>query len=150
MHVRSFEVKLARWLAPRSITLLRISMGLVFLGFGVLKFVPGLSPAEELARETVGKLTFGLLPENIGVLLVASLESAIGLTLLLGRFLRLGLALLGVAAVGILSPLVLVPQDLFVSAFVPTLAGQYVIKDFVLLAAWLVLAANLLGRRTTS
>jgi uncharacterized membrane protein YphA (DoxX/SURF4 family) len=149
---RRFEIRAARWLAPHSITLLRVSMGFIFLAFGVLKFVPGLSPAEELARETVNKLTFGLVPGNVGILFVASLESAVGLCLLVGRFMRLGLALLGVAAVGILSPLVLEPQELFVAsssgvAIAPTLAGQYVLKDFVLLAGWLVLIANVLGPR---
>ena len=39
------------------ITALRISLGLVFLGFGVLKFFPGMSPAAELAERTIGALT---------------------------------------------------------------------------------------------
>ena len=38
------EAQAARWLAAHSVTLLRISLGLVFLGFGVLKFFPGHPP----------------------------------------------------------------------------------------------------------
>src|SRR5262245_57247783 len=59
-----------RWIARSgirlrpSITLLRLSLGLVFLGFGVLKFDPGLSPAEGLAKETMDKLTLGLVPKS--------------------------------------------------------------------------------------
>ena len=132
-----------------SITLLRVSLGLVFLGFGVLKFVPGLSPAEGLAQETAQALTFGLLPDGGARLLVAGLETVIGFSLLTGVFLRVGLALLGVAMAGILSPLVLFPSELFTTHPTlplpgPTLAGQYVLKDVVLLAAGLVIGVRVL------
>ncbi|MGH2366920.1 MAG: DoxX family protein, partial [Chloroflexota bacterium] len=62
--------RVTRWLARWSVTLLRISLGLVFLGFGALKFFPGVSPAEALAEQAVDELTLGLLPENLGLLLV--------------------------------------------------------------------------------
>ena len=136
------------WLAGHSVDLLRLSLGAVFLGFGALKFVPGLSPAAGLAGATFAALTFGLLPAEVGVFVVAALETAIGLSLLTGRLLRLGLALLGVAMVGILSPLVLLPDELFRGAlYAPTLAGQYVLKDVVLLAAALAVAARAFGHR---
>jgi putative oxidoreductase len=138
----------ARWLARSgirlrpSIAVLRVSLGLVFLGFGVLKFVPGLSPAEDLVEQTVHKLSLGLVPGSVGATLVAALESAIGVLLITGRFLRLGLLLLGLAMVGILSPVVLLPDRLFAGpANAPTLEGQYVLKDVVLLAAGFVVAA---------
>jgi uncharacterized membrane protein YkgB len=126
-----------------SIALLRISLGLVFLGFGLLKFVPGLSPAEDLVQRTMGVLTFGLLTGGVATEVVAAMESLIGLSLLTGRYLRLGLALLGIAMVGILSPIVLFADRLFFSraGFAPTLEAQYVLKDVVLLAAALVVAA---------
>ena len=135
------------WLARYSITLLRVSLGLVFLGFGVLKFFPGVSPAQGLAEETMDALTFGLIPGGVGLALVAAMETAIGLSLITGRFLRLGLGLLGLAMVGILSPLVLFPDELFARPYEPTLAGQYVLKDVVLLAAGLVVATGALGGR---
>jgi uncharacterized membrane protein YkgB len=142
------EASVTGWLGRHSVALLRISLGLVFLGFGVLKFVPGLSPAEGLAERTIDALTFGLLPSGVGLVLVAAMETAIGLSLITGRYLRAGIALLGVAMVGVLSPLVLFTDELFAGpGFAPTLEGQYVLKDIVLLAAWLVVAAAVLGRR---
>lgn len=143
--------RFSEWLAPRSVAALRISLGLVFLAFGVLKFFPGVSPAEDLAKQTMMALTFGLVPEWLGIYLVAALETAIGLCLLSRRFQVLGLALLGVAMVGVLSPLVLFPDRLFPwPAYTPTLEAQYVLKDIILLAATLVLTASLLGRRSAS
>jgi uncharacterized membrane protein YphA (DoxX/SURF4 family) len=138
----------AELLARYSVTLLRIALGFVFLAFGALKLVPGLSPAEELAGRTVEILTLGLVPERIAVVAVGSLEVLIGVCLLTGRWLRVGLALLGVALVGIFSPIVLLANELFRGAvFAPTLEGQYVIKDVVLAAAAAVVAAQALGAR---
>jgi hypothetical protein len=47
------------------------------LAFCVLKFVPGLSPAQDLAKETMAALTFDLVPGGVGLVLVATLETAI-------------------------------------------------------------------------
>ena len=46
---------------------LRLSLGLVFLWFGALKLVPGLSPAEGLAGDTLSILTQGLVPPTVSV-----------------------------------------------------------------------------------
>jgi putative oxidoreductase len=146
--VDELERRSAEWLARHSVTLLRISLGLVFLGFGVLKFFPGLSPAESLAGKTLDILTFGLVPERLGLIAVAGLESLIGMLLLTGIGLRFALALLAIELVGILSPLVLLPGDMFRTfPFAPTLAGQYVLKDVIVAAAGLVVAARTLGAR---
>jgi len=58
------------------------------------------------------------------------------------------LTLLAVALVGILSPVVLFFGQLFPSDG-PTLAAQYVLKDIVLAAAGMVVAASALGGRPT-
>jgi uncharacterized membrane protein YkgB len=140
------ELQAARWLARHSIDLLRISLGLIFFGFGVLKFFPGVSPAEALASETFSILTFGLVPHGAGMFLIAALETTIGLLLLSGRGVKVALALLAVQMVGILSPIVLLPGEMFRSdPIAPTLAGQYVFKDVILAAAVLVVAAKALG-----
>jgi putative oxidoreductase len=146
--LRRLERRATDWLARHSVDVLRISLGLVFLGFGVLKFFPGLSPAEPLAARTLDILTFGILPDRTGLILVAGLESVIGLLLLTGRWLRVALVLLAIELVGILSPLVLLPGEMFRSfPFAPTLEGQYVLKDIVVAAAGLVVGARALGAR---
>lgn len=40
-------------LVRHGITALRFTVGAVFVGFGLLKFFPGVSPAENLAMATV-------------------------------------------------------------------------------------------------
>jgi putative oxidoreductase len=132
-------------LARRSIDVLRISVGLVFLGFGVLKFFPGASPAEELVVRTLEKLSLGVLSGEVALLTTAVAECFIGVTLVSGKLLRTGLVVLAGSLVGIMSPLVLFFTDLFPGA--PTLEAQYVLKDIVLVAAGLVIAARALGAR---
>jgi uncharacterized membrane protein YkgB len=133
-------------LARHSITLLRIALGIVFFGFGVLKFFPGVSPVEELVEKTIHTLTLGIVHGRSAIVLTAAMECFIGLTLLTGKFLKVGLAVLGFALVGIMSPLVLFSAELFPHG-APTLTAQYVIKDIVLAAAGLVVAAKALGAR---
>ncbi len=144
------------WLHHYSITLLRISMGAVILGFGVLKYFrfgvlkyfPGVSPAEGLVLVTTKLLTFGLVPDQVLMVLTATMECALGLSLILGRGLRVSIYLLVFWVLGILSPALLVPQRLFSGPdHAPTLEGQYVLKDVILLAAVLVIAAAVLNRK---
>ena len=137
--------RLTPWLARHSVEILRISLGLVFLGFAVLKYFPGVSPAEDLVIRTVETLSFGLLSGYGALLATAIVETFIGLTLITGKLLRIGLLVLGGAMIGILSPVVLFFGDLFPGA--PTLEAQYVLKDIVLVAAGLVVTARALGAR---
>ena len=148
VRLEALEARAAHWLARHSITLLRLSLGLIFLAFGLLKFFPGHSPAAALAARTLGVFTFGMLPADVDRVLVATLETTVGLCLTTGWFPRAGLLLLGVNMIGILSPLVLFPHELFPHGLTaPTLEAQYVLKDAVLLCAGMVVAARALGGR---
>ncbi|HEX6681900.1 MAG TPA: DoxX family membrane protein [Candidatus Limnocylindrales bacterium] len=138
--------RLTGWLARYSIHFLRISLGAVFLAFGVFKFFPGSSPAQELVVRTFDRLTLGLVPGNAALLITAVAECFIGITLITGRFLRTGLLVLAVSLVGIMSPLVLFFGDMFAGDG-PTLVAQYVFKDIVLASAGLVVAARAMGAR---
>lgn len=136
----------ARVLSRYSVHLLRISLGLVFLGFGALKFFPGASPAEELAVATIDKLSLGFVGGSTALLMTAIIECVIGITLLTGKFLKLGLVVMAGAMGGIMAPLVIFFSDLFPGGL-PTLEGQYVLKDIILVAAAAVVAAHALGAR---
>lgn len=149
--LHSAETSITRWLVSHSITVLRISLGAVFLGFGLLKFFPNLSPAQQLATHTTDLLSLGLVPAGASIVLVAVLECTIGLGLISGRYLRLTLLLLGFQLIGAMSPLVLFPGQLFSGPYhAPTLEAQYIIKDVVLVSVGLVLGATVHGGRMVS
>lgn len=150
-RLRAIEAVCHRFLVTHSIAMLRISLGVVFLAFGVLKFFPGVSPAQNLVEQTTHLLTFGLLPAAAALVLVAAMECAIGLCLVTGRLMRPAIYLLGAQLIGILSPLILLTGRLFDGPHgAPTLEGQYVLKDIILVAATLVLAASVTGGRLTA
>ncbi|KES07120.1 hypothetical protein BU52_11055 [Streptomyces toyocaensis] len=127
--------------------LLRVCVGTVFLWFGVPKFFPAASPAEGVAVRAASKLTLGLLPPDVVLRVLAASETAIGLGLVTGVLLRVALVGFFAHMAGVFSALLLLPGEMWQGdAPVPTLEGQYIIKNVVLVAACLVVAADEWGR----
>ena len=149
--LRPLDRRITAWMADHGLTLLRIALGIVFLWFGALKFFPGLSPAEELAGRTIEALTGGYVPTSVALPVLAIWESAIGIGLLVGRWMRAVLLLLFVQMLGTITPLALFPGETW-SQFpiAPTLEGQYIIKNVVLVAAAIVLGATVRGGELTA
>lgn len=138
--------RITYWMARYGVLLLRISLGIVFFWFGVLKFFPGLSPAQNLASETISQLTFGLIPPGISIRLLATWECLIGLGLIFGLFMRATLLLLFVQMLGTITPVFLFPGEVFLRIpYAPTLEGQYIIKNVVLISAGIVIGATVRG-----
>ncbi|HEX4898194.1 MAG TPA: DoxX family protein [Candidatus Limnocylindrales bacterium] len=142
------DVRITAALARLGVPVLRIGLGAVFLWFGALKFFPGASPAETLAARTIEQLSGGVIGPSISLPLLATWESLIGLGLLAGRFLRATLFLLALQMLGTLTPLVIFPAETFATfPFAPTLEGQYIIKNVVLVGAAMVVGATVRGGR---
>ena len=136
------------WMARYGLTILRVSVGIVFLWFGFIKFFPGLSPAQDLATRTIEILSLGLLPAKTALFILAAWETIIGVGLLFGLFLRGTLFLLFLQMLGTLTPVLLFPNEVFTQIpYAPTLEGQYIIKNMVLISAGLVLGATVRGGR---
>lgn len=142
------EVRMIAFMKRYSIPLLRMSMGIVFFWFGILKFFPGLSPADEIATATIEELTFGLIPPNISIIILAAWETLIGIGFIFGKQLRLTLLLLFMQMAGTMTPLLLFPAETFTRIpYAPTLEGQYIIKNLVLISAGFVIGATIRGGR---
>jgi uncharacterized membrane protein YphA (DoxX/SURF4 family) len=140
------DVRLTQWMARNGITLLRISVGIVFFWFGVLKFLPGLSPAQDLAARTIETLSFGLVQPSLSLPVLAAWECLIGLGMISGRFMRATILLLLLQMAGTITPLFLFPKETFtVFPIAPTLEGQYIVKNLVLISAALVIGATVRG-----
>lgn len=138
-----------RWMARHGVKFLRLSLGMAFLWFGVLKFFPGVSPAEGLAGRTIELATFGWVGPQWSLPVLAAWECLIGLGLISGRMLRVTLFLLFVQMPGTLLPLALFPNETWAGPFVPTLEGQYILKNLVLVSAALVVGATVRGGKLT-
>lgn len=139
--------RITRWMARSGVTILRISIGVVFVWFGALKFFPGASPAADLIRESWGFVeSWGLLSMGTFMTILAGWEVLIGLGFITGKFLRATILLMVLQMVGAVSPVVLQPSAVWQQfPFVLTLEGQYIIKNAVLMSAAFVIGATVRG-----
>ncbi len=120
--------------------LISVTIGIVYLWFGSLKFFTGASPAEDLAKATIDQLTFGLMAPGLSIILLAIWETLIGL-FLIGRFFEkfaLKLALVHILLTFL--PFLFFPELVFAHApFQLSLLGQYIVKNLIILGVLIVL-----------
>jgi uncharacterized membrane protein YphA (DoxX/SURF4 family) len=146
-----FDKPITTWMAKNAIKYLRISLGIIFFWFGFLKFFPGVSSAEGIATKTITVITFGLIQPSVSIIILASWETLIGLGLIFNKFMRETLFLLFLQMLGTITPLFFFPSETFkMFPFVPTLEGQYIIKNLILISAGLVIGATVRGGKIIS
>jgi hypothetical protein len=118
----------------------RTALFVVFFWFGIIKLL-GVSPATPLAlaltTRTVGPAHFRVLFDGLAVF-----ECVIGVLCLIPRYVRLLILLLLVHMAVVCAPLVLVRELTWEAFLVPTMDGQYIIKNVLIIAAALGLAAH--------
>lgn len=128
-----FVQLLSRW----GVTILRITVALVFLWFGALKIM-GESPVQDLLLSS-----FSFLPFEFPFVLLGYLEVAIGLGLFFSYALRLTLAVMWLMLLGTFSALFFNPDLFFVgNPFWLTTEGEFVIKNLVLIASGMVIGGR--------
>ena len=136
--LKKFDVKLIEFLNRVSLPALQISLGIIFIWFGVLKIF-GDSPANDLITKTIYWFDPAIFIPVLGVW-----EAAIGICLIVPAFIRVGLFLLALQMPGTFLPLILLPEVCFQSIpFDLTLEGQYIIKNLVLIGAAIVVGGRL-------
>lgn len=124
----------------KAIISLRISIGIIYVWFGALKFFHGYSPAEDLAIATINKLTFHLIPQPVNIILLAIWECTVGLLLITGIWVRHALCLLILHMLCTFTPFLFFPDLSF--KYMPygfTLVGQYIMKNIIILCAAVVI-----------
>ncbi len=127
---------------------MRISVGVIFIWFGALKFFPGLSPAEGLIFDTMP----AWVPMDIFYPMLAMWEILIGIGFVVGgRLMRPTILLMLLHMPGTVSPVVLNPDAVWTAfPFGLTLEGQYIVKNLVLVSAAVVIGAAVRGGGLTN
>ena len=145
--LKKIEERIICWMAVNGIYMLRVSIGIIFFWFGFQKFFPGISSAEDLATRTIDVLSFGIVKAPYSMPILATWESLIGLGFISGKYLRVTIILLYAQMAGTLFPLFVFPGETFYSVpLVPTIEGQYILKNFILITASMVILAWDQGR----
>lgn len=136
-----FDEALIGWLRKIHIPLGRTAIFVVFFWFGILK-VLGFSPANPLVsallEKTLPFITFGQF-----IVLFGLYEMLIGIVFLIPRAERVAIALLIPHMITTILPLIFLPSVTWQAMFVPTLEGQYIIKNVVIIALAFSLATQL-------
>jgi len=139
--ITKIDQQIARWMRRGSAPAIRISFGIIFIWFGILKLFD-VSSAESLLKATVVWLPFGS-PE-FWLIIIGWWEVIIGVTFLFSRTTKIAIALLFLQMFGTFMPLVLLPEITFQNGniFTPSLEGQYIIKNVMIISAALVLGGK--------
>ncbi len=140
LNYQAIDLKVIAFFRRIFIPMARASIFIVFFWFGAIKLL-GLSPASPLAKalttKTVGAGYFDTL-----FVILAVLECVIGILFLFPKATRVVVLLLLLQMVIVCSPLLLVPEFTWQSFLVPTLEGQYIIKNAVVIAVAIGIAAS--------
>jgi uncharacterized membrane protein YphA (DoxX/SURF4 family) len=124
----------------------RIALFIIYAWFGILKIV-GMSPATPLVTALMAKTVPSFIPPHVFLILLGSFETLIGLMFLFPRLQKPATILFVLHMLMVWSPLVLTPGMVWQALFVPTLEGQYIIKNLALIAIVLNLQIE---KQTTS
>lgn len=121
---------------------LQISLAIIFIWFGFLKIL-GISPAADLVKATVTWMPFFSTAEWVKI--IGGWEMLIGVCFLYKKTIRIAIALLAMQMVGTFMPLLLLPGITFqpgMFPYAPTIEGQYIIKNLLIISAALVIGGT--------
>lgn len=138
--LEAFDLRLIGFLRQWHIPLARLALFLVFFWFGLIKII-GLSSATPLAIMLTAR-TVGVEYFTVLFFALSLTECLIGILFLLPKATRVVIPLLMFHMVLVCSPLVLVPEMTWAGFMVPTLEGQYIIKNAIVVALALGIASH--------
>ena len=140
-NIKSFDdldLFVTEFMSKWGVTLLRYSLGIIYIWFGALKPL-GLSPAQELVENTV----YWFENPKTFVPILGIWEVVIGITMIIKPLIRVSIILLFIQMPGTFLPLVLFPEVCFTSFPLGlTLEGQYIVKNLIIISAALVVGST--------
>ena len=140
IDIAKLDLKLIAFFRRSFLPFARFALFVVFFWFGILK-VFSLSPASPLAEALTAR-TVGLQYFHTLFIILSVVECLIGILFLIPKATRIVIPLLLIHMCVVCAPLVLVPSEVWTQAFVPTLEGQYIIKNLVIVAVAIGIAAQ--------
>jgi uncharacterized membrane protein YkgB len=119
----------------------RLALFVVYFWFGILKVI-GASPASPMVLELLDKTMPFMNPDTF-LVGFGLFEVLIGIFFLIPRLERLAIILLIPHLITTVLPLFVMQNAVWTNAFVPTLEGQYIIKNILIVALAIGIAAHL-------
>jgi uncharacterized membrane protein YkgB len=139
--LEKIDFELIALLRRISMPLARIALFIVFFWFGILKII-GTSPANPMVMDLM-HATLPFMTWEVFIVLFSIYEMIIGLTFLIPKLERLAIALLMPHMVMTMLPLIFLSDMTWQGFLTPTLEGQYIIKNLVIIALAVSIATRL-------
>ena len=142
MNIAETDQRLITFFRKISVPFARFSLFVIFFWFGTLKLL-GFSPATELVHTLFNSTVLWLMPFAAFYTLFALFEMLIGILFLIRGTERIVMPLLFIHMITTALPLFLLTSATFTAPMVPTMEGQYIIKNLALIAAAIGIASHL-------
>ncbi len=142
ISVEQFDEKAIQWMRKHGYTIGRVSLFIIFFWFGILK-VFLLSPAGPLVSDLLDVTFLNFISPDTFQSFFGAFECVIGIMILFPRWERITFLVLLFHLFTTVMPLYLLPQHTWDGIFIPSLIGQYIIKNAALLALGIVLFSHL-------
>ncbi len=139
--IERLDVSLIKFFRRLSVPAARFGLFVIFFWFGALKVV-GLSPASQLVQQLFER-TVPIMSFSTFIIIFGVFECIIGLLFIVPGAERVVIPLLFIHMITTFMPLFFLPAVTWSGWFVPTLEGQYIIKNLVIIAAAIGIAAQL-------
>lgn len=141
MSIQKIDSSLINFFRRIFVPSARMGLFIVFFWFGFLKVI-GLSPASGVVQRLFEN-TIPFMEFSTFLVLFGLFECLIGVLFLIKGMERVVIPLLIIHMITTFGPLVYLPEETWQKFMVPTLEGQYIIKNVVLIAAAVGIAAHL-------
>ena len=143
LNLKTIDQHIAKRMNAWGIPAVRISFGIIFFWFGILKPL-GLSAAEPLLKSTVAWLPFW--SPDVWLIVIGWWEVVIGVTFLFKKTTKIAIGLLFLQMVGTFMPMVFLPEVVYQNGntiYLPTMEGQYILKNLMIMSAALVIGGSM-------
>lgn len=141
MNLKTLDTGIINFFRETSVPVARFGLFVIFFWFGLLKVI-GLSPAsglvQSLFEQTISFMSFDFFLISFGLF-----EMLIGILFLIKGLERIVIPLLFIHMLTTFGPLIFLPSETWSGFMVPTLEGQYIIKNLALIATAIGIASNL-------
>lgn len=144
--IKKFDVFIINHLHKWEVPLARIAIFILYFWFGFLKLI-NISPAGPLVQALFEK-TINFMPFTVFYTFFSVFEVIIGVLFLVRGLERLAIFLLGIHLITTILPLIFLPQITWQAFLVPTIEGQYIIKNILIVASAVVVGSKLVPMKT--
>lgn len=140
--ILNIDKKIIFFLKKNEIIIARLSIFIVYFYFGLLKLL-GFSPATSLVKALFEKTLSQFIQFSTFYNLFSIFEMLIGIMFLIKGLERVAIFLLMIHLIMTILPLFLLPDLVWQNPLIPTLEGQYIIKNILLFALAVVIGSKL-------